>query len=345
MLRPQRSRRPRRWRPPAEPPPPVSLDAGTIVATPGDGQVTISQGDAPSGGSGPYTRTLYRSTAAGQLGTAVLTFVGTYPFEDTGRTHGTTYYYTLRISDGSAVDDSPQESATPEAPAGSYLPPDLASDDFDNQALGAGLSNPWGGGIDYIFRDGKWWARLYYAPAVGLSHELAVKFTSPAPLRYGATIYSRAEFNLPLSADAETHNRKLLDWQGAGVRMTLNRQGTDLRWSMVDWMGGSEAEIAGSTGIILPSDTEFVIETRMTTNSADGVRDGVLEVWVWVGGVLFAAWSKDTDLGWITENYPGGSYFSGFMTGFQLTIPAGATAYTEHRYVRRIAFSSTRIGP
>jgi hypothetical protein len=93
-----------------------ALSAGTIVATAGDGQVTITQGAAPTGTI--TSRTLYRSTAAGQLGTAVPSFAGAYPFPDTGRTNATTYHYTLRVSDGSTSADSPQVSSTPQAAGG-----------------------------------------------------------------------------------------------------------------------------------------------------------------------------------------------------------------------------------
>lgn len=90
------------------------LDAGTITATAGDGTVRIAEGTPPSGGSGSYTRDLYRSTSSGQKGSVLASGV-TLPYDDDTAENGTTYYYTLEVDDGSTTDDTPQVSATPEA--------------------------------------------------------------------------------------------------------------------------------------------------------------------------------------------------------------------------------------
>jgi hypothetical protein len=94
---------------------PAALDAGTIVATPGNTEVTISQAVAPSGGTAPYVRNLYRSTTNGVKGTEIQAAV-TLPHVDTGRTNGTPYYYTLEVDDNvAATDDTAQVTATPVA--------------------------------------------------------------------------------------------------------------------------------------------------------------------------------------------------------------------------------------
>lgn len=91
-----------------------ALDAGSITATPGDGTVTITENVAPSGGTAPYTRNIYRSTTNGVLGSLVEADIA-YPYPNAG-TNGTPYYYTLRVVDNAAAEaDTAQVSATPTA--------------------------------------------------------------------------------------------------------------------------------------------------------------------------------------------------------------------------------------
>lgn len=123
----------------------LPLSAGGIIATAGNGQVTITQGTAPTGTI--TSRTLYRSTTAGQLGTAVVAFVGAYPFIDTGRANATSYYYTLRVSDGSATADTPQASATPVAAGGSSIL--LLSHDWESGGWGPITPPTTGNAADY----------------------------------------------------------------------------------------------------------------------------------------------------------------------------------------------------
>ena len=126
--------------------------------------------------------------------------------------------------------------------------------------------------------------------------------------------------------------------------MTLHRRGGDLRLSVVDWMNGSEQEvIATSTGLSLSDDTWYTIEVRMTTNSADNVRDGILEVYL--NGAASPNYRRDTGLGWITEKFSGGSYFRTYLVGFQLTVDSGDPAYSEFRYWDNLSFSDGRNQP
>jgi hypothetical protein len=109
-----------------DPAPGGALVPGTITATPGDGEVVIAEGTAPSGGTPPYTRDLYRSTD-GSRGTLAAADI-TLPHTDTGRTNGVEYFYTLEVSDSDAgVEDTAQVSATPAAAGGGgegdLLPP------------------------------------------------------------------------------------------------------------------------------------------------------------------------------------------------------------------------------
>src|SRR5690606_34889448 len=61
-------------------------------------------------------RDLYRSTSSGQKGSLLASGV-TLPYDDDTAENGTTYYYTLEVSAGEESDDTPQVSATPEAPS------------------------------------------------------------------------------------------------------------------------------------------------------------------------------------------------------------------------------------
>ena len=122
----------------------AALSAGTITATAGDGQVTIAQGSAPSGGSGgSYTRTLYRSLAEAALGDLVGTV--TLPYVDTGRTNGVPLYYTLRVSDGTTTADTPQVGPRTPVAVGGGAAPDF-SDDFSAGAKHSTAVLTWGQG-------------------------------------------------------------------------------------------------------------------------------------------------------------------------------------------------------
>jgi hypothetical protein len=221
----------------------------------------------------------------------------------------------------------------------------LAFHDFDDGTLGP-YTNPWASGIDFPTDptgSGRGnVARLRFAPSSGGSMERAVTYNG-SPLRYGATMWMKGDVYLPSSAGGNpSHNRKLIDFQGAGnPRMTLHRRDGVLRLSIVDRMNGSEQEVvATTTGISLADNTWHTIEVRITTNSADNVRDGVVEIYM--NGSATPTYRHDTGIGWITERHPGGSYFDTYLTGFQLTVDSGDPAYAEYRYWDNISFSTTR---
>lgn len=127
-----------RWPPEAAGDP---LDAGTITATAGDGTVQIAEGTPPSGGSGSYTRDLYRSTSSGQKGSLLASDIS-LPYDDDTAENDTTYYYTLEVSAGEDTDDTPQVSATPEA--ASEVEP-FFSDDFAGGQKSDANGFQWGG--------------------------------------------------------------------------------------------------------------------------------------------------------------------------------------------------------
>lgn len=228
----------------------------------------------------------------------------------------------------------------------------LLTSNFDSGTFGS-LTNPWGTSVDVIddptgSGKGKV-ARMHYSPVVGSSEEKGLAYTGGST-RYGKTIWMKGDIFLPSGSAGRNSadNRKLIDFQGGGVRMTLHRvSANDLRLSVVDWMNGSEQEtIAESTGLTIPDDRWTTIEVKMVTNSADNVRDGVLEVYL--NGSSTPSYRRASGLGWITEKFVGpygpGSYFNTYVLGFQLTI-SGSTAYQEDRYWDNVAFSTQRVTP
>jgi hypothetical protein len=221
-----------------------------------------------------------------------------------------------------------------------------ATSDFSSGTL-APFTNPWGTNIAVIAdptASGRGnVVELTYVCASLDSNERAVTYTHPSRLRYGQTIWMAGDLYIPtgFANQTLTDNRKLIDYQGGGVRMTLHVRNNDLRLSIVDWMNGTEQEtIAETTGYTLNADTWYTLQVRMTTNSADNIRDGVLAVYA--NGASTPFYTRTTGLGWITEAFAGGSYFDTFLAGFQLTV-SGATGYTEKRYWDNITYASGRI--
>jgi hypothetical protein len=230
----------------------------------------------------------------------------------------------------------------------------IRSHNFNDGTLGPYI-NPWETGIDFPndptrTGHGKV-ARILYNPTKAKHQSSQDRgFGFESRLRYGQTIWMRGQVYLPYagSSTKANHNRKLVDFVGSGqrgihTRMTLHRRDMVLYVSVVDWMTGSLREtLAESTGIRLPDNTWLTIEVRMTTNRADNIRDGVLEIYI--NGASTPSYSRGRGLGWITEKYPGGSFFSWFAIGSQLTVDAGDPVYREYRYWDNVAFSTTRIG-
>lgn len=227
----------------------------------------------------------------------------------------------------------------------------LASADFETGSLsGTGFTNPWGSGLDFPTDptgSGKGRiARLSYSPSSGGSMERAIVHVGP-DMRYNQTLWMRGYVYFPSGPAPynNAHNRKILDYQGRCARVTPHRVGStgEMKVSIVDCMNGSEQEVMDpSTGIFLASDTWHLIEMRITTNSAENVRDGVLEFYM--NGSATPTYRLATGLGWITERGSGPSLFNTYIVGFQLTINSGDPVYQEYRYWDKVAFANSRIG-
>ena len=243
------------------------------------------------------------------------------------------------------------------------VPPNLAFHDFND-----GTTGPYAHTADVDFPDdptgsgrGKV-ARMFYNPVGSgglpqhpVSNDENVAYVSAHHYRYGETIWFRGEVYLPsigLSDHQQGNNRKLVDFYGKGPnsgRMILHRQiaNGQLRLYLAcnDGMDGTVLErFDADTGIILAHDTWYTIEVKMVTNSADDIRDGVVEVYI--NGAASPNYTRNTGIGWITEHDPTGpSYFSIFNAGEQLTIQYPTDpVYTEYRYWDNVAFSTIRIG-
>lgn len=226
-------------------------------------------------------------------------------------------------------------------------PTTFASSDFSGGTISP-FTNAWGDRITVISDptgSGRGnMAQITYAPTSGGSMERGLVYTHAPDLTYGDEMWLKFDFRQVAGSGNynANHNRKIVDWQGFHVRLTLNRRDLVLRLSLVDAMDtGTETEtFAGSTGITLNDDTWYTIEVRAVMNSADGVRDGLVEVYI--NGALTPNYVKNTGVGWITAN-GGQSYFRTLMTGYQLTIDGGDGTYTDTRYFDNVFYSSGRL--
>lgn len=242
--------------------------------------------------------------------------------------------------------------------SGSYSAPDLANVDFEDGTDGV-LVNPFSPSnmtfpADPTSRATGKVVKYTYNPSSGGSMEKGSRYTASPVISYGYTIWHRAKLYIDSSGAGanykKSHNRKLIDWFGTaavgGIRMTLHRTGTngDLKFSYVDTSTGTEAErFDADTGIDLADDTWHTIEVKMVTNSADGVADG--ELHIYMNGAATPTYSRTTSLKWIQEGPTKQTRFERLFIGYQLTINSGDATYTDTRYFDDVAFSTSRIGP
>jgi hypothetical protein len=276
----------------------LPLSAGTIIATAGDGQVVVTQGIAPQGGTGPHTRQLYRSTIPAVLGSLVATDPA-YPYVDAGLANGQTVHYTLWVSDGSDVDDTDQVSATPQ---GASVNP-LFVDSFDSgtraaKQNGAGWQQTGASRITTARAyDGTHAMEFTYpatAPGVGYPEEerfdlpqlrelwIRYYFYLPANFVHRASSPSNNKFlrlwgddpnygnNNPkvgLSFDHVSGRSDLYIQWGDGTR-TINGQEGNPQWC---WLDGFSATRRGQWH-------EFLLHAKLSSTPTDA--DGVFECWM-----------------------------------------------------------------
>ena len=99
-------------------------------------------------------------------------------------------------------------------------------------------------------------------------------------------------------------------------------------------------------------DTWHTLEVRMITNSADGLHDGSIAIWL-DNPTNTPTYQTPSTLYFINEAWAPnglggvpvvGSYFNDLRQGSQLSNNSPLPLNTEYRYWDNIAFSTTRIG-
>jgi Bacterial Ig-like domain (group 2) len=224
----------------------------------------------------------------------------------------------------------------------SYLGTDVAAIDYpaDPTNLGHGKVN-----------------RIRYHPSNGLSsNDINMELNTAHHYRYGETIWFKGDLYIPSTlsdgvtpktASQNADTRKLIDFFNSPPwpRLILERTNGLLKYFVcqIEDDGQFHTDITwGSTGIPLSDDTWYTIEVRFTLNSADGVKDGVLDVYI-NNTSSVPNFHLASGIFPITEKN-GGSYFNSFRYGTQTTTYSGEAAYSEYRYWDNVAYSTTRNG-
>ncbi|MDQ6768467.1 MAG: Ig-like domain-containing protein [Gemmatimonadota bacterium] len=199
--------------------------------------------------------------------------------------------------------------------------------------------------------------RIRYHPRDGLSsNDINMELLTAHHYRYGETIWFKGDVYIPSTlsdgvtqktASQNLDTRKLIDYFSPPPmpRLILERTNGLLKYFVcqIEDDGQFHTDITwGSTGITLLNDTWYTIEVRLTLNSADGVKDGVLDVYINNPGAV-PNFHLTSGISPITEKN-GGSYFNSFRYGTQTTTYSGEAAYSEYRYWDNVGFSTTRMG-
>jgi hypothetical protein len=228
--------------------------------------------------------------------------------------------------------------------------------DYPNDPTGSGR-----GKVNRIF---------YTVPTTFQSNDVNMELNTAHRYRYGETIWFKGDFYIPSTlSDGVTpktalqndDTRKLIDYFNGELkpRLIILRQNRALLFyvGQIEADGNYHEDITiGNTGIIPADDKWHTIEVMYKLNSADGVKDGVLDIYVdnpsatpdvhlakgifpITQGVNGGTASQQTAFD------AGGSYLSSFRFGTQLTTYGqGEGAYSEYRYWDNVTFSRTRIG-
>jgi len=199
--------------------------------------------------------------------------------------------------------------------------------------------------------------RIRYHPSNGLSsNDINMELNTAHHYRYGETIWFKGDLYIPSTlsdgvtpktASQNLDTRKLIDYFSPPPmpRLIMERTNGLLKYFVcqIEDDGQFHTDITwGSTGIPLLDNTWYTIEVRLTLNSADGVKDGVLDVYINNSGAV-PNFHLTQGISPITEKN-GGSYFNSFRYGTQTTTYSGEAAYSEYRYWDNVGFSTTRAG-
>jgi hypothetical protein len=253
--------------------------------------------------------------------------------------------------------------------------PNLASNDFENGTLAGSLGTfqfLYQAGrltvVDDPTRSGHGKvAQFFYSPIVSNPSDDEVInpsiATNPRPVpifRYGYTLWFRGDVYFPSTNSTgiihNHNNRKFLDYKGNATRMTLHRRRDDntgfgtnsedpadshsaVHMSIVRDVNGTGIEVMDpDCGITLNDDTWYTVEVMVHTNSASGVNDGVVEIYM--NGAVRPTF-RQTGLSWFSDADT--NSFNFLMIGSQLT-ESSSDLFSEYRYWDNVGFSTTRIG-
>jgi hypothetical protein len=329
--------------PPALPP----LNPGTVVATPGDGQVTLSVGAPPSGGSGgPYIYSLYRGLIEGALGTPL--GVVELPHVDDDLANGVPWYYTPRVGDGISYADAPQVG--PVTPVeNEYAPADIARHTLEDGTLGTaetlGWVNPWGYNIDVVDDPtgagrGKVARFRYRSADDGYSSNKGLYPIVSAAFGLGETRYFRGSFYLPEPpaplGDAST-NRKLVYVLGTNSNNDCNVvvRSFDGNILSVEYLHNLEATVAGGLAA-LEWNRWYRLYIMVQANSTAAASDGELRICLDGVQVLHATGRR-----FITN---AAHRFTSIAHGYQIQRSPFDT-FDENRYWDDVNVSSLPLEP
>lgn len=254
-------------------------------------------------------------------------------------------------------------------------PPNLAFSDFNSGALLNSSSTPYFYAYppaDLDFPDdptgsgrGKV-ARLHYVRAsTSTPADVNRSLTYVHKVGWGETMYFKGDFYCPISdfnQPLQGTGRKLLYWQqhpisdkyGAGRAyfMVLGIAAPDMSspGKLGIWNGNSDGTLDYPYFFTPAGNTWYTLEVRLTNQSAPGVADGIVTVWVNGNQVYNNSHLAWVPASWIGAPVPGGNgtpldaadlYFEHFQIGDQVNA---AALYDEYRYWDNIAFSTGRIG-
>lgn len=334
-----------------------------VVAAPVISSITPASGTEDGGTAVTIYGTGFDASTAVTVdgGGVSIVRTGTTQIDFTTPAHAVGAVDVVVTTDGGSDTDTFTYTA---AGGSSYDPPDLADVNFENGSY-APLRNPWAGSDIDIVDDptprasGKV-LRISYHPSSGQSWDRSVIYDFSPALTYNDERWCRARMFFPSAAapwndvaGGNNHNRKIIDWQGVTSRFTVHRRDSDrkLKVSVVDPISGAEV-MDPDTGIDLADDAWHTIRVRAVMNSADGVRDAVVEIYI--DGDTTPTFRMDST----TPRFPSQGGGSGFqfitaagkvldrvMFGTQLTIDSGDTAYQEYRYLDDLAVSTQPIDP
>jgi hypothetical protein len=172
------------------------------------------------------------------------------------------------------------------------------------------------------------------------SSDQNVEFNTAVPFRYDMPLLMRMKVYIPKTVAPAT-TRKLIDFFTGGAphpRLILHRTNEKLDYAIGQYEADGIWAIdrtQGTTGIPMPDDAVYDIAVMMLPNSADGVRDGVLSVWVnnttTTPDFTLTGLSPITDRDGVAQSFFG-SCRGGTQTTFQSTDPAS----DEYRYVKEL---------